>query len=228
MSNELAHGKTSEHGTMRSYIIGFILSLVFTFIPYFMVVNQVITGTSLLVMILGCAVIQMLIQIVFFLHLGRGPQALYNIAFFAMTIGTILIVVGGSVVIMENLHYNKKPSDQVKVLVEGEGIYQVGGVPTGACQGQHQNHRVTITEGVVSPVYILAKKCDTLTFTNEDSDERKISFRVDDKQITYAGLSEVMLRTGGYNKTITLSETGSFTFYDYAEPDINGNITITP
>ena len=115
------------HKTINSYIVGFVLSLIFTAIPYYMVVNQTVTGTSLLLTILGFAVLQMLVQIFFFLHLGRGPKPLYNVVFFASTVGIILVVVGGSIVIINNLHYNKSPSDQTKSLVEGEGIYQIDG-----------------------------------------------------------------------------------------------------
>lgn len=230
MSSEVKNAlsiKNASHGTLQSYIIGFILSLIFTFIPYYLVVNQVVTGTTLLIAILGFAVIQMLIQIFFFLHLGRGPKPFYNISFFALTVGTILVVVGGSVVIIDNLHYNKKPSDQVKVLVDGEGIYQVGGNKTGACQGQHENHKVTIKNGAVSPIHILAKKCDTLTFSNEDAKERKMSFGEHDKHITYAGMSEILLR-GDYNKTITLSETGAYEFHDHYQHETSGYLTVIP
>ncbi len=102
------------HKTVESYVIGFILSLIFTFIPYYLVVNQIVSGSSLLVTILGFAVVQMIIQIVFFLHLGRGPKPFYNVAFFISTVGIILIVVGGSIVIINNLHYNMLPSDRME------------------------------------------------------------------------------------------------------------------
>lgn len=227
--SELAtkHEQNSEHGTVKSYVIGFILSLLFTFIPYYMVVNQSIEGTALLVAILGFAVIQMIIQVVFFLHLGRGPKPYYNVTFLILTVVTILVVVGGSIVIMTNLHHNKAPSDQVKVLIDGEGIYQIGGEKTGACQGQHPNHRVTIKDGKVSPVHTLAKKCDTLTFTNEDRSERKILFGEHDKLSTYAGINEIVLRDDR-NKTITLSESGAYQFHDHAEHEMTGYFTVIP
>lgn len=221
------HQQNSEHGTMRSYVIGFVLSLIFTFIPYYMVVNQSVKGTALLVTILGFAVIQMIIQIVFFLHLGRGPKPFYNVTFLILTVVTILVVVGGSIVIMSNLHHNKAPSDQVKVLIDGEGIYQIGGEKTGACQGQYANHRVIIKDGKASPVHTLAKKCDTLTFTNEDGAERKISFGEHDDHGTYAGISEIVLKDGR-NKTITLSELGAYEFHDHLQHETAGYFTVIP
>lgn len=220
------HYPEAEHKTMNSYIVGFILSLIFTLIPYYMVVNQTVSGNALLATILGFALVQMIIQIVFFLHLGRGPKPFYNIVFFASTVGIILVVVGGSIVIINNLHRNKSPSDQTKVLVEGEGIYQVGGKKTGACQGQHDNHIVTFKNGVMTPQTTVAYKCDTLTFSNQGTESIDITFGEKDQRAAYAGESEYIIRSGK-NKTITLSETGTYRFYDRLQPDNAGYFSAT-
>ena len=134
MSDITHDSKNEEGGAMKSYVTGFILSLVFTFIPYYLVDKQTISGTKLLVTILGFAVLQMLVQVTFFLHLGRGPKPRWNLFFFIATVGIILVVVGGSILIIKNLHYNMSPVDQTKRLADDEGIYQVGGQQTGACQ----------------------------------------------------------------------------------------------
>lgn len=219
------HKSENERKTLESYIIGFVLSLVFTFIPYYLVVNQTVTGTALLVTILGFAVIQMLIQITFFLHLGRGPKPLYNIAFFVSTVGIILVVVGGSVVIMNNLHHNKTPPNQAKALIDKEGIYQINGESTGACQGQHPNHQVTIKDGQVTPIYTAANKCDTLTFINEDDTERRITFGEHDNHSAYGGESEYIVKKDR-NKTITLSEAGAYRFHDHLQHETAGVFTV--
>ena len=216
-----------EHKTIESYIIGFILSLIFTLIPYNMVINHSVSGTSLLLTILGFAVLQMLVQVLFFLHLGRGPKPMYNVGFFVSTIGIILVVVGGSIVIINNLHYHKLPSDQVKKLVNDEAIYQIGGVKTGACQGQHEGHTVTIKDGQVSPSRTLAIKCDRLTIVNEDKISRKITFGTHPENQVYAGMSELVIRRG-LSKTITLSENGTYQFHDQQHPEAAGSFTVVP
>jgi cytochrome o ubiquinol oxidase operon protein cyoD len=216
-----------EHGTIKSYVIGFILSLVFTIIPYYLVVNKTISGNGLLVAILGFAVIQMIIQITFFLHLGRGPKPKWNLVFFISTVGIVLVVVGGSIVIINNLHYNMQPSDQTKKLINDEGIYQLGGELTGACQGQYANHKVVILKGQVSPLHTYAHKCDTLTFINKDSQNREIGFGEHENHIAYAGQTEIRLRKG-INETITLSETGSLPFHDHLDEIAAGQLTVTP
>lgn len=216
-----------EHGTTQFYIIGFVLSLIFTFIPYYLVVNKTVSGTTLLATILGFAVLQMLIQIFFFLHLGRGPKPLYNVVFFVSTVGIILVVVGGSIMIINNLNYNMIPSDQTKRLVEDEGIYQIGGEKTGACQGQHANHKITIQNGQVSPLYTYAQKCDILTFINEDNDVREITFGTHPEHGVYGGENELVVRNGRA-KSITLSESGTYQFHDHLQAETAGYFTVSP
>lgn len=216
-----------EHGTMRAYVIGFALSLIFTFIPYYLVVNQTVTGMALLVTILSFGVLQMLVQVLFFLHLGRGPKPTYEQVFFVVTVFTILVVVGGSILITSNLHYNMKPTatDETKKLVNDEAIYQIGGKKTGACQGQYANHQIMLMNNVATPALVIADQCDTLTFMNHDREAKNITFGVYPEQTNYAGETEYTIR-GGQNKTITLSEKGTYQFHDHQKPETAGVFTV--
>ena len=218
--------KKSEHGTMQSYVIGFMLSLLATFIPYVMVVNQTVKGRALLVTILVFAFIQLYIQLIFFLHLGRGPKPNWNLYFFAATFSFILMVVAGSIVIINNLHYNMSPTEKVKKLVNDEGIYQVGGAKTGACKILGTNHKVVIKNDIVNPFFTTANKCDTLTFINEDN-VREISFGEHPDHESYAGVTELVIRQGK-SKTITLSEPGFFRYHDHLQAETAGHFTVNP
>ena len=212
---------------LKSYIFGFILSLFLTFVSYFIVVSQSMDGSSLRVAILAFAVSQMLIQIIFFLHLGRGPKPLYNVVFFVATVGIILVVVGGSVMIINNLHYNMQPVDQTKKLANDEGIYQIKGEMTGACQAIGNNHKITITNGQVNPEHTTARKCDTLTFINEDDKVLAITFGIHPEHGVYAGINELSVRTNR-SKSITLSELGSYKFHNHFQAGTTGYFTVEP
>ncbi len=218
---------SAEHGTTGSYVVGFILSLIFTFIPYYLVKYQAMSGTLLLVTILGFAVIQLVIQVTFFLHLGRGPKPNWNLFFFIATVGIILVVVGGSIMIMNNLYRNMIPSDQVSKLTNDEGIYQIGGEKTGACKGQYANHKITIKDGRLNPVHTITGLCNTLTFINEDDEAREITFGSHPEHGVYAGESELLVRKGRA-KTITLSEPGTYRFHDHLHAEITGSFTVVP
>jgi cytochrome o ubiquinol oxidase operon protein cyoD len=123
------HHKTqgkSEHGTLTSYVIGFVLSLLFTMVPYYLVVEKKLAAGTLTAAILGFAVIQLLVQITFFLHLGREPRPRWNLLFFVSTVGIILLIGIGSLWIMDHLDHNMSPSDMRHELIEGEGIHNHG------------------------------------------------------------------------------------------------------
>ncbi len=229
--SELAH-KThghskGKHGTLLSYIVGFVLSLLFTGSAYYLVVSKSVSGTTLLAMILGFAVLQMAVQIFFFLHLGRGPKPLYNVTFFIGTVGIILVVVVGSIFIMNNLRYNMAPADVTKKLAQDEAISQVGNEKTGACQVVHTNHKLTITNGKFSPLQTKANLCDTITFINEDDKVRDIAFGPHPEHQNYGGQSEVNVRKG-YAKTITLNQAGTYQFHDHLDAGMTGHFTVTP
>jgi cytochrome o ubiquinol oxidase operon protein cyoD len=217
-----------EHGTTRSYVIGFILSLVFTIIPYYLVVEKVVSGNALLATILVFAVLQMIVQIVFFLHLGREKKPYWQTGFFVSTVGIILVVIAGSLWIISHLRGNMSPitsEDDAKRLVEDEGIYQIEGEKTGACQGQHATYKVTLKGDTISPSHIEARLCDKITFINEDDDARYIMFGSFEEPEAYGGEDMLTVRKGRA-KTITLGEPGTHQFHDHKNPETVGNFIV--
>jgi cytochrome o ubiquinol oxidase operon protein cyoD len=220
-----AQEKNTEQRSMASYVTGFILSLILTIVPYYLVTHHIVSGTKLLITILGFAVVQLFVQVIFFLHLGRGPKPRWNVYFFAAAISIILVVVGGSIVIINNLHGNIAAPDQTRRLVNDEGIYQVGGVATGACRGQHPNHKLTIQNDKVTTPLVVANLCDTLTFINKDGIDLEITFGTHEHHSAYAGITTFALLKSKPN-TITLSELGTFHFHDHERPQISGNFAV--
>lgn len=216
----------NEHGTSLSYVIGFVLSLIFTIIPYHLVVNNVLSGNSLLLAILGIAIIQMFIQIFFFLHLGRGPKPFYNIVFFFATAGLIIIVVGASVFIMENLYRTMSPQELVVRQAQKEGIDQINGKETGACQENKVSHIVTIKDGVASPAHVQARRCDTLTFNNQDDAVYELAFGLHPEDVSYGG-EDIVVLDDGRPETITLNELGSFAIHDHGDQNLILYLSVT-
>ncbi len=97
---------------LRSYLIGFILSLICTFTAYILVLihissaHETIPHIVLIPSILLIAILQLLIQLIFFLHLGQESSAKWNIILFIFTCCSILVIVVGSIWIMYHLNYN--------------------------------------------------------------------------------------------------------------------------
>ncbi|OGE73783.1 MAG: cytochrome o ubiquinol oxidase subunit IV [Candidatus Doudnabacteria bacterium RIFCSPLOWO2_02_FULL_42_9] len=105
----------------KSYLLGFILSILLTVAAYLLVVNNMLSQGVLIIVILALAVIQLWVQLIMFLHLGQETGPRWKLISWISTASVLLIVVIGSIVIMNNLNYHV-PSDQE--IIENEGIHQ--------------------------------------------------------------------------------------------------------
>ena len=107
----------------KSYVIGFLLSIAATLLAYFFVVNNVWPKEMLTYVVLAIAVVQLVVQAVFFLHLGRGSRLKSVTFLFAILI--VLVVVIGSLWIMHHLDYNMmhmSPEEMELYMHQNEGI----------------------------------------------------------------------------------------------------------
>ena len=91
---------------LRSYVIGFVLSIVLTLIPYFIVVNRMFDDRSMVVAAVTFGVTQLVVQVVFFLHLHKKLKPRWNMVVFMFTILIVSVLVVGSLWIMANLDHN--------------------------------------------------------------------------------------------------------------------------
>ncbi len=99
---------------MKSYVLGFVFAIVLTILAYFIVVNHVLSGGVLIGAIMGLAVVQLLVQLFFFLHFGQEKGSGWKQAAFYFMLIILVILVGGTLWIMYHLNYNMMimPSDQ--------------------------------------------------------------------------------------------------------------------
>ncbi len=111
----------------KSYLIGFVISIILTlaaFVPVFQhaqSAHQAFSHQFLIYWIVIIAIIQALIQLLFFLHLRQASPSSKVILF--STVSIILILVIGSIWIMGHLNYNMTPSDMNNYLMQAEGIH---------------------------------------------------------------------------------------------------------
>lgn len=90
-------------------ILGFIFSLILLFAVYRFTEKHHLAHSLLIITVFSFAVIQALIQFVFFLHLGLESKPHENTIAFLFMVLVIIIIVGGSLWIMNNLNYNMMP-----------------------------------------------------------------------------------------------------------------------
>jgi len=99
------------HGSLRSYVIGFALSIILTLVVYYLVDSHVHSGHEtfshefLHVAVVILAILQLAVQLVFFLHLGKKSSQ-WNLIAFLYTALLVVFLAGGSLWIMNHLNYN--------------------------------------------------------------------------------------------------------------------------
>ena len=216
-----------HHGSVRSYVTGFILSLVFTLIPYYLVVNKTVHGYLLTAIILGFGVLQMIVQVVFFLHLGREKKPRFNLFFLVSTVGIIVLVVGASIWIMGHLYHGMSAINMTDKVVTDEAIYQVNGKQAGTCAGHTgATHSIMLMDNMATPSHVLARLCDTLIIVNHDTTTRNIVFGPAGSMAQkYAGQEGPSVRTGR-SEFIVLTEYGTYTFHDKDLDQLSGGFTV--
>ncbi|GAA0847787.1 cytochrome o ubiquinol oxidase subunit IV [Cupriavidus pauculus] len=97
------------HGTLRSHLVGYALSLLLTFVSFGAVMGKVLPARAGLALIVALCIAQLLVQLVFFLHLGPRKGQRGNTGIFLCTVFLIAIVVAGSLWVMHNANLNMMP-----------------------------------------------------------------------------------------------------------------------
>lgn len=91
------------HGTLKSYAIGFISSIVLTAASFALVITNFFSGQLLVHTIVGLALIQAIIQLLFFLHVGQEAKPRWETLVFYFMVLVLLIIAIGSLWIMYDL-----------------------------------------------------------------------------------------------------------------------------
>ena len=99
-----AHSDGANHGSVKSYATGFILSVILTVIPFGLVMYPTLPKMTTLAIVLLFAVIQVIVHLVYFLHLDRSPAQRNNVAALVFSALVIVLLVGLSLWIMFSIH----------------------------------------------------------------------------------------------------------------------------
>lgn len=119
-------GHSHEHDEVHlpsygEYVVGFVLSVVLTCIAFAAVVYHWFTPIPTFLFIFGLAILQMTVQILYFLHLGQGPDSRWNYGMLLFSAVVLVIIIGGTAWTIFNLMNNAmdwSPADQPPPLVE--------------------------------------------------------------------------------------------------------------
>lgn len=103
------HGEAHVHVSRRGYLIGFLLSVVLTAIPFWLVMTGALDNQTTAIIIIAFAVVQILVHTVCFLHVNTRSESGWTLMAYAFTSVMVLIVIAGSLWIMYHLNTNMMP-----------------------------------------------------------------------------------------------------------------------
>lgn len=98
--------RTESQTMIIKYSLGFVISLVLTLTAYVLVTGRLLDGLGLLLVLGGLALAQMIVQLIFFLHVSDESRPRFRLVSLGFMMTVLLIVVGGSLWIMHHLNYN--------------------------------------------------------------------------------------------------------------------------
>jgi cytochrome o ubiquinol oxidase operon protein cyoD len=101
-----AHTNSSDvpHVTVRGYLIGFVLAVVLTVASFWAATSGAFRGESAIVALAVLAAVQVIVHVVFFLHVNASKGQRWHAMSFAYTILMSFILIVGTVWVMHNVH----------------------------------------------------------------------------------------------------------------------------
>lgn len=99
----------AAHGSVKTYLIGFCLAVILTAVPFALVMIGTFTPAVTAAIILGIGAVQMVVHLVYFLHLDPKSEGGWNILALIFTVIILGIVLAGSIWIMHHLDSNMMP-----------------------------------------------------------------------------------------------------------------------
>ena len=111
-------GRNSANGaaldaTVGGYVRGLLLALGLTVASFLLVMRHAVDGLTLVWALAGLALMQLVVHLVCFLHLGRSSNQRWNRVALIFAGIFVVLVVGGSVWIMQHLNHNMMPMAMV-------------------------------------------------------------------------------------------------------------------
>jgi cytochrome o ubiquinol oxidase operon protein cyoD len=110
-----AHDESGYHATLRGYATGFVLSVLLTAIPFWLVMGKVLPTSQLTALvILGFAALQIVVHMVYFLHMNSKVEGGWSLLALLFTAALVLIMLVGSIWVMYHLNTHMMPTHDVR------------------------------------------------------------------------------------------------------------------
>jgi cytochrome o ubiquinol oxidase operon protein cyoD len=103
-------GEGHPEGTLKGYDTGFVLAAILTIIPFWLVMGEVFDNRNVTALIImAFAVVQIVVHMVFFLHMNPRSEGGWTLLALAFTLIIVFITLAGSLWVMYHLNANMMP-----------------------------------------------------------------------------------------------------------------------
>ena len=141
------HGEEEIHVTTGGYVTGFILAVILTVIPFWLVMAKVIDNRATAAMVLGLfAAVQVVVHMYFFLHMNGKIQGGWTMLSTIFSVVFVAITLAGTLWVMFHMNTNMMPShtdlppvDQPAVAAPAPAAVQPAADPAAAHSGHSSN-----------------------------------------------------------------------------------------
>ena len=104
------HASGEAHGSRRDYVIGFLLSVVLTAIPFALVMTNAFSDPRVTAgIVTAMAMVQIVVHMIYFLHMNTKSESGWTLMALIFTIIIVVIVVAGSLWVMYHMNLNMMP-----------------------------------------------------------------------------------------------------------------------
>lgn len=107
--------------TLRTYSLGFGFSAAITVLAFWLVQKHLASGHTypvhelMVPLLVGLGLLQLFVQLIFFIHLGDESGPRWNLGIFSLTLVIIGVLVGGTWWIMQNLQHGQGPAREIYI-----------------------------------------------------------------------------------------------------------------
>ncbi len=105
------HDSGAPHSTLKGYVTGFVLAVILTAIPFYLVMAKTFpSSTVTAIVILAFAAVQIVVHMVYFLHMNGKAEGGWTMLALVFTLVLVVITLSGSLWVMYHLNHNMMPS----------------------------------------------------------------------------------------------------------------------
>ena len=104
------HDDEESHGSRKGYWIGFGLAAVLTAVPFWLVMTMPLSNQTTAFVIMAFAAVQIVVHMIFFLHMNRRAEGGWSIMALLFTIVIVAIALSGSLWVMYHMNANMMPT----------------------------------------------------------------------------------------------------------------------